>query len=102
MKQLKVYAVCVTASLVALNPAFAEVPSGYCEVIVCNKLERFTLSPWSAVKDKMGEQCFGTVLEKSEAVPGKILDSSTRWYHGSFNPTKKSVTRVKKVLTCKV
>lgn len=75
-------------------------PAGYCDVKVCNKLERFTLSPFSAIKDKIGEQCFNTVVSKDEAVVGKILDSSTRWYHGSFNPTKKSVTRVKQVLAC--
>lgn len=87
--------------IVLVSSAHADAPAGYCEVLVCNKLERFTLSPWSAVKDKIGEQCFSTVLEKSDAVVGKVLDSSTRWYHGSFNPTKKSVTRVKKILACK-
>jgi hypothetical protein len=80
--------------------AIANPPPGYCDVIVCNKLERFSLSPWSHVKDKIGEQCFTTVLEKKDAVKGKVLDSSTRFYQGSFNPTKKSVTRVKAVVRC--
>jgi len=101
MKSLKKRSLMAIALIALLSKAHADVPAGYCEVLVCNKLERFTLSPWNAVKDKIGEQCFNTVLDKSDAVVGKILDSSTRWYHGSFNPTKKSVTRVKKVLVCK-
>ncbi len=102
MKSLKVHALLVIVLIAMVSKAFAEPPSGYCEVIVCNKLERFTLSPWNMVKDKIGEQCFSTILEKSDAVVGKVLDSSTRWYHGSFNPTKKSVTRVKTVLACTI
>lgn len=31
------------------------------------------------------------------AVEGNVLSSETRWYQGSFNPTKKSVTKVKSV-----
>lgn len=73
----------------------------FCEVTICNKLERFTLSPWSMVKDAMGEQCYSTKIIKSDAVIGKILNSSTRWYQGnSMNPTKKSVTRIKSVGKC--
>ena len=71
-----------------------------CGVIVCNKLERFTLSPWSAIKDRIGEQCAPALLSKSDAVTGKVLDSTTRFYQGGFNPTKKSVTRVKEVNQC--
>lgn len=65
-------------------------PAGYCVVTVCNKLEKSTID----------EKCFDTVVRSDEAVAGKILDSSTRWFSGSFNPTKKSVTRVKQVLAC--
>lgn len=71
-----------------------------CEVKVCNKLERFTLDVWKHIKDSMGEQCFTIVMPKSEAVVGKVLSSESRWYQGSFNPTKKSVTKVKEVYRC--
>ena len=71
-----------------------------CSVRVCNKLERVTLSLSSMFKDKLGETCFDAVLPKSEAVEGKTLSSDSRWYQGSFNPTKKSVTRVNKVYEC--
>jgi hypothetical protein len=81
-------------------PAVAAPPPGYCDVVVCNKLERFTLSPWSMVKDKFGESCFPALLAKEDAVVGKQLSAESRWYQGSFNPTKKSVSRVKEVKTC--
>ena len=72
-----------------------------CNVEVCNKLERFTLSPWSMLKDQMGEQCMPSILSEKDAVVGKVLSSGSRWYQGnSFNPTKKSVSRVKKVNKC--
>lgn len=72
-----------------------------CKVVVCNKLERFTLDPWSMIKDSMGETCFEGTLSSLEAVPGKVLSSESRWYQGSsINPTKKSVTRVKEILNC--
>lgn len=82
------------------SSTYASPPKGYCDVTVCNKLERFTLSPWSMIKDKMGEQCLPALIGKEDAVVGKILDSNSRWYQGSFNPTKKSVTRVKEVHEC--
>lgn len=83
-----------------LGSAHAAPPAGYCDVMVCNKLERFTFSPWRAIKDRIGEQCIPAILTKSDAVVGKVLDSSTRFYQGGFNLTKKSVTRVKKVNQC--
>ncbi len=84
----------------APSVAFAAPPAGYCDVVVCNKLERFTLSPWSAIKDKMGETCQPAILAKEDAVKGKELSANSRWYQGSFNPTKKSVNRVKEVNAC--
>lgn len=73
-----------------------------CTVKVCNKIERFSLSPWSHMKDSFGEQCFDTVMPKSQAVVGNVLSSDSRWYQGSsINPTKKSVTKVKEVGVCK-
>jgi hypothetical protein len=42
----------LTATTVQAAP-----PSGYCDVTVCNKLERFTLDPWKRMKDSWGEQC---------------------------------------------
>lgn len=72
-----------------------------CRVEVCNKISRFSLSPWSHIKDKMGETCFEVILPKSEAHEGNVLDSESRWYQGkSLNPTKKSVTKVKRVYEC--
>lgn len=75
-------------------------PPGYCEVKVCNKLERFTLDPWKMAKDSFGEICQPALMGKEDAVVGKTLNSSSRWYQGSFNPTKSSVTRVKSVIVC--
>lgn len=80
--------------------AIAAPPAGYCDVVVCNKLERFTLNPWSKFKDRMGETCSPALLGKQDAVVGKVLTSESRWYQGSFNPTKKSVTKVKSVGAC--
>lgn len=90
------------AILVGALPAIsvAAPPPGYCDVTVCNKLERFTLSPWSRMKDSFGESCFPAVLGKSDAIAGNELTRESRWYQGSFNPTKKSVTRVKEVGDC--
>lgn len=80
--------------------SFAAPPPGYCDVRVCNKLERLTLDPWKMAKDSFGEMCQPALLGKEDAVVGKVLSSSSRWYQGSFNPTKKSVTRVKGVRAC--
>lgn len=71
-----------------------------CEVKICNKLERFTLHPTSIIKDHFGKSCYETKMPQSEAVVGKKLSSNSRWYQGSFNPTKKSVTRIKSVGKC--
>lgn len=35
-----------------------------CKVEVCNKIERFSLSIWSHMKDSMGETCIDTVIPK--------------------------------------
>jgi len=72
-----------------------------CKVSVCNKIERFSLSIWSHVKDSMGETCFTAMIPESEAKVGNVLSSDSRWYQGSsINPTKKSVTRVAEVHSC--
>lgn len=85
----------------ASSGAFAATPpAGYCEVTVCNKLERFSLDPTNWIKDKMGEVCTTNLIGKEDAVEGKVLTSESRWYQGSFNFTKKSVTRVKKIHSC--
>lgn len=88
--------------LMACHPVYSdEVPKGYCAVTVCNKIERFSLDPFSHLKDKFGEACFETVIESQYAVEGEIVNSESRWYQGkSINPTKKSVTRVKEVKSC--
>jgi hypothetical protein len=101
MKSMKSVAICL-ALTVSLAPVLAHAapPPGYCEVDVCNKLERFTLSPWKAMKDSMGETCQPALLGKEDAVEGKQLSASSRWYQGSFNITKQSVTRVKRVKSC--
>lgn len=72
-----------------------------CKVEVCNKIERFSLSIWSHMKDSMGETCIDTVIPKNDAQVGNILSEESRWYQGSsINPTKKSVTRVAQVYKC--
>lgn len=71
-----------------------------CQVKICNKLERFTIDPFSMIKDKLGETCFDTFVPKSQAYVGNRLSSESRWYQGSFNPTKKSVTKIKQVYSC--
>lgn len=87
----------VTAHAETVKPE----PEQMCSVKVCNKLERLTLNPFSALKDHLGESCFDAVLPKSQAVEGKVLSSESRWWQGShFNPTKRSVTRVKQVYMC--
>jgi hypothetical protein len=94
----------LAAALFAFHPVHSEesdVPKGYCHVVVCNKIERFSLDPFSHLKDKFGEACFETVIEAQYAVKGEVLNSESRWYQGkSINPTKKSVTRVKEVKSC--
>jgi hypothetical protein len=73
-----------------------------CRVKVCNKIERFSLDPWSHIKDSMAENCFEVVLPKDKAIVGKVLSDESRWYQGSqINPTKRSVTKVKEVYECK-
>jgi hypothetical protein len=72
-----------------------------CEVRVCNKLSRFSLDPFAHMQDALGKTCFNIVAPKSEAVVGRVLDSSSRWYQGSsINPTKRSVTRIESVGRC--
>lgn len=85
---------------VSTHAAVETEPTKMCRVEVCNKLERVTLSISKWISDSMGETCFEITMPKSEAVPGTVLSSESRWYQGSFNPTKKSVTRVKQVLEC--
>ena len=69
-----------------------------CEVKICNKIERFSLNPWSHLKDKFGESCFTTSIPKSQAIVGSTLSEESRWYQGSsINPTKRSVTKIKEV-----
>ena len=86
-------ALCITA-------AHAAPPPGYCDVTICNKLERFSLDPFKHMKDAFGKQCMPAILPISLAKEGDVLDSSSRWYQGSFNPTKQSVTRVSEVHAC--
>lgn len=87
--------------MIFLIPTLSFGSTTLCEVKVCNKLERFTLNITKKLMDSMGEQCFTLTLPKEEAQVGKVLSSDSRWYQGSsFNPTKKSVTRIKRLLKC--
>ncbi|MBC7658556.1 MAG: hypothetical protein H7249_02520 [Chitinophagaceae bacterium] len=94
---MKTSSVLLSFTLVLSSAAFAE---PMCEVKICNKLERFTIHPTSMIKDHFGKSCYETSMPKSEAIVGKKLSSNSRWYQGSFNPTKKSVTRIKSVGKC--
>lgn len=71
-----------------------------CAVKVCNRIERLSLKLWSHFKDNAGETCFEVIVPKGKAVVGTVLSSGSRWYQGSFNPTKKSVTKVREVYGC--
>ena len=71
-----------------------------CEVQICNKLKRFTLSIRKYLNDKFGEVCFDSMIPKENAIEGKELSSESKWYQGSINPTKRSVTYIKKVYRC--
>lgn len=72
-----------------------------CKVQACNKIERFSLNPFSHLRDSMGETCLDAIIPKSQAVVGNILNEESRWWQGSsINPTKKSVTRVTKIYKC--
>lgn len=101
MKHTKQIAIAVLALSSMITGASAQTqPTKMCNVQVCNKLSRWSLDPFKHIQDKMGEQCFSAVLPQSEAVVGNVLSSDSRWYQGSFNPTKKSVTKVKQVYNC--
>ena len=91
----------IISLLVISLEMFTQQAEEMCLVEVCNKLERITFSLKNIINDKLGETCFTINMPKSEAVQGKVLSSESRWYQGSsINPTKKSVTRIKRVYSC--
>lgn len=99
MKKLILAVLLVATTQVAMASDFKQEPM--CRVQACNKIERFSLSIWSHVKDSMGETCMNIIVPKSEAVVDSVLSDESRWYQGSsINPTKRSVTRIKQVLEC--
>lgn len=72
-----------------------------CKVTVCNKIERFSLNPFTHMRDSFGETCSTVIIPAEDAEVGKVLSSESRWWQGSsINPTKKSVTRVQEVHYC--
>lgn len=96
---------CIISALIILAFLIADAkaaqPQEVCTIRVCNKLSRISFSVVKLIKDEIGETCFDVVTTKENAVPGKVLDSQSRWWQGrSFNPTKRSVTRVTKVYGC--
>lgn len=91
----------LTALCVFSISAHSSEPTKLCNVTICNKIERFSLDIFSHIKDSIGEQCFDIVMPQSEAIVGNVLASDSRWYQGSFNPTKQSVTRIEAVNGCK-
>lgn len=86
-------ALCLVAGVACAAP-----PPGYCAATICNRQKRFSISPWSHMKDRMGEVCMPALLTKADAVQGKTLDSTSKWWKD--NPTKRSVTYVKAVHQC--
>ncbi len=96
MKSLTLKLTLALASAAVFAPAVAAPPPGVCEVVICNKLERMTLSFSKMMKDQMGEVCTPALLGKEDAVAGKRLESSSR----GLSITKASVTRVKSVGRC--
>lgn len=92
--------ICLVSSFL-VNAEVPNSPTPMCRVEVCNKLERFTLDIGNMISDAFSESCFEMVMPKSEAIPNKVLSSESRWWQGkTLNPTKKSVTRIKRVLEC--
>lgn len=89
MKKL-IILICLAASI------FAE---EMCNVTICNKIERFSLNPLAHMGDSMGESCYDITLPKNQSQVGSVLSSDSRWYQG--NPTKKSVTKIKKINWCR-
>lgn len=104
----KILSICIASSLFSFaglaSPASSSTAlnkTPLCKVEICNKLERFSLNPFTHMKDSMGEICHTTIIDKSEAKVGKVLNSESRWYQGSsINPTKKSVTKITKIIQC--
>lgn len=99
---MKKLALIVTIAMLSSQAqASADLNQPMCKVEICNKIERFTLSIGSFISDQMGEKCDTVIMPKSDAIVDKVLSSESRWYQGSsINPTKKSVTRVSRVLEC--
>ena len=95
----KSFVVAIVAGML-LSTSFMAQAEPMCQVKICNKLSRFSLDPFKHLKDHMGKVCFDAVLPQSQAVKGKEISSESRWYQGSFNPTKKSVTYVDQVKSC--
>lgn len=102
MKKMLLSLGVVTALALTVAPAFADdLNQPMCKVEVCNKIERLSLDIFAHIKDSMGETCSTVIIPKSEAQEGKVLSSDSRWYQGSsINPTKKSVTRINRILQC--
>lgn len=70
-----------------------------CSVKVCSKNERITINPLKLMHDKVNESCFDAIVPKAKAKVGTVLASESRFYEG--NPTKKFVTKIKKINYCK-
>jgi hypothetical protein len=90
----------LVAAIFSISSQFS-IAEEFCKVKVCNKIERFSLSISSHINDSLGKECIDVVIPKKDAKVGQIIKSDSRWYQGSFNPTKKSVTRVSKIYSCK-
>lgn len=94
-----------TAVLVSSSPVHAdELDEPMCKVRICNKIERFSLSIMSHIKDSVGEKCDEVIMPEKLVLgrEGEELSSESRWYQGSsINPTNKSVTRLDSIIRCK-
>ncbi len=85
-----IWSMCLTTSI------FAE---EMCNVQICNKIERVSLNPLAHMSDNFNETCYDITLPKNQSQVGSVLSSDSRWYQG--NPTKKSVTKIKKINWCR-
>lgn len=90
---MKKIIICLT---ILTSLGFAE---SMCNVKVCNKVQRITLNPLKLVGDKINETCYDITIPKNQAKIGTVLASESRFYEG--NPTKKFVTKIKKINYCK-
>lgn len=99
MRRVTVFIILV--SLVTVSAYADELSESMCKVRICNSIEGSSASSDSDGRDTLNETCIVVMMPGSEAVPGRVLGSESPWSHSSGNNfTRKSVTRIDKVIQC--